>query len=95
MQQTWNLGQLIQLAVESHPSVRVLMATKSRHLIGIETAEYQKYPTPQRSYESVKKYGGDTTYIGSDGIATVRITQPTSQPDNSLHNSTKQKPIYN
>jgi adhesin transport system outer membrane protein len=74
--QTWNLGQLIQLAIESHPSVRVLITNEKSALIGIETAEYQKYPTPQVSYESVKKYGGDTSYIGSDGIATVRITQP-------------------
>ena len=74
--QTWHLGQLIQLAIESHPSVRALMATEKSALIGIDTAEYQKYPTPQLSYESVKKYSGDTSYVGSDGIATVRITQP-------------------
>ena len=74
--QTLNLGQLIQLAIESHPSVRAQLSNEKSAQIGIETAEYQRYPTPQLSYESVKKNSADPSYIGSDGVATVRITQP-------------------
>jgi adhesin transport system outer membrane protein len=74
--QTLNLGQLIQLDIESHPSVRAQLSNEKSAQIGIETAEYQRYPTPQLSYESVKKNSADPSYIGSDGVATVRITQP-------------------
>jgi len=74
--QTLNLGQLIQLAIKSHPSVRAQLSNEKSAQIGIETAEYQRYPTPQLSYESVKKNSADPSYIGSDGVATVRITQP-------------------
>lgn len=71
-----NLGQLIQLSIESHPSVRAQLSNQKAAQSGIETAEYQRYPTPQLSYESVKKDSADPSYIGSDGVATVRITQP-------------------
>lgn len=71
-----NLGQLIQLAIESHPSVRAQLSNEKAAQSGIETAQYQRYPTPQLSYESVKKDSADLSYIGSDGVATVRITQP-------------------
>ena len=74
--QSLNLGQLIQLATESHPSVRAQLSNQKAAQSGIETAEYQGYPTPQLSYESVKKDSADPSYIGSDGVATVRITQP-------------------
>ena len=74
--QSLNLGQLIQLATESHPSVRAQLSNQKSAQSGIETAEYQRYPTPQLSYESVKKDSADPSYIGSDGVATVRITQP-------------------
>jgi len=74
--QSLNLGQLIQLSIDSHPSVRAQLSNQKAAQSGIETAEYQRYPTPQLSYESVKKDSADPSYIGSDGIATVRITQP-------------------
>ncbi len=74
--QSLNLGQLIQLSIESHPSVRAQLSNQKAAQSGIETAEYQRYPTPQLSYESVKKDSADTSYIGSDGVATIRITQP-------------------
>ena len=74
--QTLNLGQLIQLAIDSHPSVRAQLSNEKSAQSGIETAEYQRYPTPQLSYESVKKESADPRYIGSDSVATVRITQP-------------------
>ena len=74
--QSLNLGQLIQLSIESHPSVRAQLSNQKAAQSGIETAEYQRYPTPQLSYESVKKDSADPSYIGSDGVATVRITQP-------------------
>ena len=74
--QTLNLGQLIQLAIDTHPSVRAQLSNEKSAQSGIETAQYQRYPTPQLSYESVKKNSADPSYIGSDGVATVRITQP-------------------
>jgi adhesin transport system outer membrane protein len=74
--QTLNLGQLIQLAIDSHPSVRAQLSNEKSAQSGIETAEYHRYPTPQLSYESVKKESADPSYIGSDSVATVRITQP-------------------
>ena len=74
--QSFNLGQLIQWSIESHPSVRAQLSNQKAAQSGIETAEYQRYPTPQLSYESVKKDSADPSYIGSDGVATVRITQP-------------------
>ena len=74
--QTLNLGQLIQLAIDTHPSVRAQLSNEKSAQSGIETAQYQRYPTPQLSYESVKKNSADPSYIGSDGVATVRISQP-------------------
>lgn len=74
--QTLNLGQLIQFAIDSHPSIRSQLSNEKSAEIAIETAKYQIYPTPQLSLETVKKGSSDTTYVGSDGIATVRITQP-------------------
>ncbi len=74
--QSFNLGQLIQWSIESHPSVRAQLSNQKAAQSGIETAEYQRYPTPQLSYESVKRDSADPSYIGSDGVATVRITQP-------------------
>jgi len=91
--QTLNLGQLIQLAIDSHPSVRAQLSNEKSAQSGIETAEYHRYPTPQLSYESVKKESADPSYIGSDSVATVRITQPiftggqfTAQLDKAMAN---------
>ena len=62
--QTLNLGQLIQLAIESHPSVQAQLSNEKSAQSGIETAEYQRYPTPQLSYESVKKdSAGDNMFM--------------------------------
>lgn len=72
--QTLNLVQLIQLAIDTHPSVRAQLSNEKSAQSGIETAQYQRYPTPQLSYESVKKNSADPSYIGSDGVATVRIS---------------------
>ena len=57
--QSFNLGQLIQWSIESHPSVRAQLSNQKAAQSGIETAEYQRYPTPQLSYESVKKDSAD------------------------------------
>ena len=67
--QTLNLVQLIQLAIDTHPSVRAQLSNEKSAQSGIETAQYQRYPTPQLSYESVKKNSADPSYIGSDGVA--------------------------
>jgi hypothetical protein len=37
--QTLNLGQLIQLAIDSHPSVRAQLSNEKSAQSGIETAE--------------------------------------------------------
>ena len=74
--QTLGLGQLIQHAINSHPSIRSQQSNEKSAQLGIETAQYQKYPTPQLSLESVKKNSHDPTYVGGDGVATIRITQP-------------------
>jgi len=74
--QTLGLGQLIQRAINSHPSIRSQQSNEKSAQLGIETAQYQKYPTPQLSLESVKKNSHDPTYVGGDGVATIRITQP-------------------
>ena len=74
--QTLSLDRLIERAIDSHPSVRSQLSNEKSAQSGIETAKYQRYPTPQLSLETVKKSNTDTTYIGGDGIATIRITQP-------------------
>jgi len=43
--QSLNLGQLIQLAINSHPSVRAQLSNEKAAQSGIETAQYQRYPT--------------------------------------------------
>ena len=74
--QSFNLGQLIQFATESYPSVLSQLSNVKAAEIGIETAEYQRYPVPQISYENVQKSSSDPSYIGSDGVTTFRISQP-------------------
>ena len=74
--QTFNLAQLIQIATDTHPAVRSQLSSEKSAQFGIETAVYQTYPTPQLTYESVKKNSSDTSYAGSDAVATIRITQP-------------------
>ncbi len=74
--QTLTLDRLIERAIDSHPSVRSQLSNEKSAQLGIETAKYQRYPTPQLSLETVKKSNTDTTYVGGDGIATIRITQP-------------------
>lgn len=58
--QTFNLPQLIQKATDSHPAVKSQLLNEQSAQTGIQTAEYQAYPTPQLTYESVKKSSGDT-----------------------------------
>ena len=74
--QTLSLDRLIERAIDSHPSVRAQLSNEKSALLGIETARYQRYPTPQLSLETVKKSNSDTTYLGGDVTATIRITQP-------------------
>ena len=74
--QTLSLDRLIERAINSHPSVRSQLSNEKSAQLGIETAKYQRYPTPQLSLETVKKSNTDTTYVGGDGISTIRITQP-------------------
>ena len=74
--QSFNLGQLIQFATESYPSVLSQLSNVKAAEIGIETAEYQRYPVPQISYENIQKSSSDPSYIGSDGVTTFRISQP-------------------
>lgn len=74
--QTLTLGRLIERAIDTHPSVRAQLSNEKSAQLGIETAQYQRYPTPQLSLETVKKSNSDNTYLGGDGNATIRITQP-------------------
>ena len=74
--QTFNLGQLIQLATESYPSVLTQLSNVKAAEIGLETAEYQRYPVPQVTYENVQRSSSDPSYVGSDGVTTFRISQP-------------------
>ena len=74
--QTSSLSRLIERAIESHPTIRSQLSNEKSAQLGIETAQYQRYPTPQLSLETVKKSNSDTTYSGGDGVATIRITQP-------------------
>jgi adhesin transport system outer membrane protein len=74
--QSLSLGRLIEQAIDTHPSVRSQLSNEKSAQLGIETAQYQRYPTPQLSLETVTKSNSDTTYVGGDGIATIRITQP-------------------
>jgi adhesin transport system outer membrane protein len=74
--QSLGLDRLIEQAIDTHPSVRSQLSNEKSAQLGIETAQYQRYPIPQLSLETVKKSNADTTYAGGDGIATIRITQP-------------------
>lgn len=69
--QTLSLDRLIERAIESHPSIRSQLSNEKSAQLGIETALYQRYPTPQLSLETVKKSNSDTTYLGGDGNATI------------------------
>ena len=42
--QTLNLGQLIQLAIDTHPSLQAQLSNEKSAQSGIETAQYQRYP---------------------------------------------------
>ena len=42
--QTLSLGRLIERAIESHPSIRSQLSNEKSAQLGIETAQYQRYP---------------------------------------------------
>ena len=93
--QTLNLGQLIQLAIDTHPSVRAQLSNEKSAQSGIETAQYQRYPTPQLSYESVKKNSADPPTSAVMALLPSASPSPSSPAVSSPHNWTKPKQTCN
>jgi adhesin transport system outer membrane protein len=70
------LPQLVHQALENHPKVAAQRAIVDVKKIGVETAEWQYFPTLSASYEVVSASASDTSYNGNNGVTTVRIQQP-------------------
>lgn len=74
--QASTLPQLVHQALTNHPKVAAQQAIVEVKKVGVETAEWQYYPTLSASYETVDAAASDTSYNGDSDVTTVRIQQP-------------------
>lgn len=74
--QAATLEQLVHQALKNHPKLAAQQAIIDAKEVGIETAEWQYYPTLSASYEAVSAAKSDVSYAGDTGVTTLRIEQP-------------------
>jgi adhesin transport system outer membrane protein len=70
------LPQLMNAALLNHPSIAAQKAQKQSAEFGVETANWQFFPTPSVSSERVNPSSGDPFYSGDKTVTTLRLQQP-------------------
>lgn len=71
-----SLSQLIQAALQGHPSIRSQQAQGQVAQSGLDSANYQRYPTPSINVEQANARSSDRNYPGDSMVATLRLQQP-------------------
>lgn len=74
--QAQSLEHLIRQAVSTHPQVRAQVANERAAQKSIEAAQWQFYPTPSASVESVNSSATDPGYRGDAQVTILRLQQP-------------------
>ncbi len=74
--QEYGLPELIQLAINNHPSVKSSLAGEKAARQAIDSVEWQAYPTPSITVEGAKASASDLNYRGDDKVTTLRLSQP-------------------
>lgn len=74
--QEYGLPELIQLAVNSHPSVQSSLSAEKAARQTIDSVQWQAYPTPSITVEGAKASASDLNYRGDDKVTTLRLSQP-------------------
>lgn len=70
------LDKLIATALRTHPSVSVQRAQLQAADSGIDSAQWQFYPTPSVTAEAVGSSDSDPSYRGDTRVTTLRLQQP-------------------
>jgi adhesin transport system outer membrane protein len=70
------LEDIVRQAVRTHPQVRAQIAAERAAQKGIEGAQWQFYPTPSASVESVNSSTTDPSYRGDSQVTILRLQQP-------------------
>jgi len=70
------LGQLIGIALASHPSAQSQRALVDSAQAGVGGARWQFFPTPSVSVETARTSSSDRLYQGEDRVSILRLQQP-------------------
>jgi adhesin transport system outer membrane protein len=70
------LGQLIGMALASHPSAQSQRALVDSAQAGVGGARWQFFPTPSVSIETARTSSTDRLYQGEDRVSILRLQQP-------------------
>lgn len=70
------LERLIASALQGHPAVQGQQAQESAAKAGLDSANWQFYPTPTVSVENAQISGTDPGYLGDNTVSTLRLQQP-------------------
>ena len=74
--QSQGLPNLVTLAVENHPSIAAANASIAVASAGVETANWQYYPTTSVSVENAYTASSDQDYAGDDLVTRLTLEQP-------------------
>lgn len=70
------LPQLIQAALQGHPSIQSQQAQGQVAQSGLDSANYQLYPTPSINVEQANARSSDRNYPGDSMVSTLRFSAP-------------------
>ena len=71
----WDLGNLLRIAVHSHPSVAAQQALLGAAQQGVTNARWQYFPTPSVSVQGAKASGADPSYAGDSSVTVLALNQ--------------------
>jgi adhesin transport system outer membrane protein len=71
-----NLGQLLSIAAQSHPSVTAQQSLVSAAQEGVSNARWQFFPTPSISIQNAATSAQDPSYAGDSRVTVLALTQP-------------------
>jgi adhesin transport system outer membrane protein len=70
------LDQLITEAIKTHPIVQSRVAQTAAASVALKGAQWQYFPTPSVSFESVYSSNTDVSFKGDDHVTRFRLEQP-------------------
>lgn len=69
------LEQLISSSLSSHPATQVQQELEESARAGVESANWQFFPTPSVAVEKAQSPSTDPSYRGDDVVSTIRLHQ--------------------